>query len=853
MGRVTTTQQNFSAGELSNQLAGRYDLNVYGNGGEWVQNFIATVQGMARFRSGGKFVWNTRDNQDAILVPFEYNTEQAYILEFTDSCMRVIKDGGLVLNASQAITAITKANPAVVTYSGADSFTNGMRIVINGVVGMTQVNNQEFIVANVNTGANTFQLQGINSTAYTTYSSGGTVASIVEVVTPFTVGQLFEFDYAQTSDTMYIAHPTYAPYKLTRASHTSWTLATYLISANPFGTTMAATKTITGITQANPAVVTSAAHGYANGDTVFISGVVGMSQVNLGNFTVANAATNTFQLQDTDSSSFVAYTSGGTAQKYTAFSYPSVVSFFEQRLLFAASDTYQQRFWGSRAGSYDIFVLGTGDSDAFVYNIASGKVDRIRWMIGSESFLAIGTAGAEFKAQGGSLGDPITPTNISVTSPTYYGSASVKPIRLDDRILYLQRDQMTVRSFEYDAILNGYTSINRNLTSDQITRGRYGRPNGLKQMAYQAGFPNITWSIRNDGILVGMTFEPREQVNGWHRHYAGGTYAAGKNSRPEYGSIATIPQDQNPDQVYYTVKRTINGVTKNYIEYFSDQPNIPKFLDYYTGDKVADTQAYLQDLWEAQKRLFFVDSGIIYDGSDFSTQNLTLSAITTGTGRTITADGAIFDTLGGAALVGREIWGMAGGRAQITGYTNSTHVTVKITVAFPSTAMAIGNWYLTDSVFGGAQHLAGQISVVLADGGVIENQLVDANGQIDLQSQRSYVIIGLSYLGIYKSMDLEGGGNNGPSQTKKKSISQLGVKLLETLGALFGTDIYKLDRIKSRSTADKTSRPAPLFSGIDIVDIRDEWSEEKHIFCVHDRPLPCNLQLYSPYMSTNDS
>ena len=56
-----------------------------------------------------------RDNQDAILIPFEFNTDQAYILEFTNLCMRIIKDGALVTNASQAITAITKANPAVVT------------------------------------------------------------------------------------------------------------------------------------------------------------------------------------------------------------------------------------------------------------------------------------------------------------------------------------------------------------------------------------------------------------------------------------------------------------------------------------------------------------------------------------------------------------------------------------------------------------------------------------------------------------------------------------------------------------------------------------------------------------------
>lgn len=72
-------------------------------------------------------------------------------------------------------------------------------------------------------------------------------------------------------------------------------------------------RTISGITRANPAVVTSAGHGFSNGDTVYIRNVNGMTQVNNGVFTVANAAANTFQLQGVNSSSYNSYSSGGTA------------------------------------------------------------------------------------------------------------------------------------------------------------------------------------------------------------------------------------------------------------------------------------------------------------------------------------------------------------------------------------------------------------------------------------------------------------------------------------------------------------------------------------------------------------
>ncbi len=61
-----------------------------------------------------------------------------------------------------------------------------------------------------------------------------------------------------------------------------------------------ADKTITAITQNNPGQVTSAAHGFSNGDWVEINSVVGMTELNGRMFKVANQATNTFDLHDVD-------------------------------------------------------------------------------------------------------------------------------------------------------------------------------------------------------------------------------------------------------------------------------------------------------------------------------------------------------------------------------------------------------------------------------------------------------------------------------------------------------------------------------------------------------------------------
>lgn len=78
---------------------------------------------------------------------------------------------------------------------------------------------------------------------------------------------------------------------------------------------IAATKTITGITKASPAVVTSSAHGYSNGDVVLLT-VQGMWQLDTRTARVANVTTNTFELEGIDSTSFDTFTSG-TAQVIT--------------------------------------------------------------------------------------------------------------------------------------------------------------------------------------------------------------------------------------------------------------------------------------------------------------------------------------------------------------------------------------------------------------------------------------------------------------------------------------------------------------------------------------------------------
>ena len=225
----------FARGELSPRLHARADTEHYQMALATARNWIVMRQGGVRRRPGFIFIGPLRDQSEkGRVVRFEFNAEQAYALVFNDDFIRFYTSGGVVTQTAQNITGISKANPGVVTYNGTDTYSNGDRVWISGVVGMTEVNNREFAVANVDAGANTFELSGINTSSYTTWSSGGTVAEIYEIASPYPAADIFELQFAQSGDTIYIAHPDYAPRKLVRTSELSWAISTISFEDGPY-------------------------------------------------------------------------------------------------------------------------------------------------------------------------------------------------------------------------------------------------------------------------------------------------------------------------------------------------------------------------------------------------------------------------------------------------------------------------------------------------------------------------------------------------------------------------------------------------------------------------------------------
>jgi len=231
MPRSRPIQNSFTTGEISPRLRGRSDVTKYFSGVEELQNFIVYPHGGANRRPGTHHAANSKSDERVRLIPFEFNTEQTYILEFGNLYIRFYRNSAPIYEADVTITGISQAASARVTAVG-HGYVTGGEVLITSVAGMTEINGLRSIITVID--PNTFDLDSVDSTAFTAYASGGVANRVYEIVSPYTTADLEDIQYAQSADTMWIVHKGFKPRTLTRTGHTAWTLANYAPTADPF-------------------------------------------------------------------------------------------------------------------------------------------------------------------------------------------------------------------------------------------------------------------------------------------------------------------------------------------------------------------------------------------------------------------------------------------------------------------------------------------------------------------------------------------------------------------------------------------------------------------------------------------
>lgn len=633
-------QTSFTTGEVSPLLYGRVDFDRYKSSLATCLNMIPLVQGPLTRRPGTYFCDEVKDSTQATrVVGFKYSTVQAYILEFGHNYIRFKKNSGSVNLTAQNITGITQANPAVLTYAGADTYANGDHVNIVSVVGMTQVNGRRFKVANVNAGANTFELQlvdgtNVNSTAYTAWSSGGTVAEVYTVATTYTVTELFALKFVQSADTLYIFHPFHAPATLTRSSDTSWTLATTVLLDGPYLPLNATTTTLTPGSFAPGAGVTLTASAITgiNSDLGFSAEDVGRyvrllqgttwGYVLITGYTSATVVTVTI-INTLISTAAKTDWRLGLYYGVTIGYYPTCGTFFGDRLYMGGVSYKPGRLDGSKVSDYTNFAAtktdGTvTDDNAVSFTLNSDDVQAMRWMKGTANGIVIGTYEGEWLVSPSALGEAIKPTNVNAKQSTSVGSLDVAPLKIGNAIIHIAAGGREVYELNYSYQENAVEGVDMTILAEHITKSASDATSGLKEFAYQKKRVKVIWGVRNDGLLLGFSYSRADKVTAWHRHPLGGYSNAGHTATAKVESVAVIPSsDGLRDEVWLVVQRYINGRSVRHIE-------------------------YLTRIWEhgdAQADAFYVDGGLTYSGS--ATATITGLFHLAGETVSILADGAV--------------------------------------------------------------------------------------------------------------------------------------------------------------------------------------------------------------------
>lgn len=1024
-------------------MFGRVDLAKFHSGCSTMRNFFVRYTGGASTRAGFKYFGTSKQPTTASPprdINFQYNINQGYALEFGDHYMRIKSDGAYITETTKNICNITKANPGVVTIAS-HGYSNGDWVYITGIGGMTELNGLIWVVANVTT--NTFTLidmfgVAVNTTLYTTYTSGGTSARIYTVVSPYAAIDLPYLKFTQSANVMSLTcvntttATEYPAYDLQRVANTQWTftqtsfdsvidppgtvsssatssttkttwysyvvtsvdadgnesvasIATDVynndISINAGSNTItwshvdfavisniySATPIYTGATAADPGFVgvPYGFIGYSNGgqqftdtniipdftktppthndpfargqiiDVVPTAGGSGYTQATIG-YTITTATGSGFSgvpvVQGDAFIGFVIYDNGknyllgdtiaitggaGATATLTVGAqtgtYPSTVSYFQQRRGYAATLNQPDTYFFSQTGLYTNmdYSIPTIDSDAITGTPWAQQINGIQWMIQMPNGLIVLTGNGAWLLTGANSG-VLTPSSQQAIQQANIGcSAVVEPILINSDILYVQSKNSIVRDLTYNFFTNIYVGEDKTILANHLVFGHT-----ILQWAYAEEPFKIIWALRDDGILLSLTWLKEQDIWAWARHDTDGIVV----------SVCTVTEPP-VDALYIIVKRYVNGQYLYYSERMDNR------------------------IWENVEECFCVDAGLSYP-MIFPNATLTAAAVSgmsnissvnvvfggsgytapiinaldstgTGTGATfsVSLSGGVITAitpvtqgsgyiLGSTSIVITDSTGtgavasplitnnvnftasssvftagnvgdvirMGGGKATITSYISGTLVIANITQPITATItdnpsnMPVpalsGNWSISipTTVVSGLNHLEGETVSILADGSVVAQQVV-TNNSVTLPEPASAITVGLPFTAQLQTMYLEPPGQPMTTQSKRKSIAAVSVRVEATRGISLGVNQpdasiqpdgvnvpwKELVVVKDRSSLNFPGTAVPLQTTDFYEEVLGGYEFQGQVAIETQNPLPANILSCVSYYTMGDT
>lgn len=831
---------NWTAGELSDRLDGRTDLTRYFNGAKSLENFLVYPAGGAARRPGTKFIHEVKVSANAArLIPFEFNTTTAntYVLEFGNNYFRVYQDGGIVTETGKTISGATKANPVVITATS-HGFSNGDHVIIGSVAGMVELNGITGIVANKTT--NTFELTdvdgtNINSTGFTTYTSGGTASKIVEVTTTYTTAQLPEIKFTQSADVMYITHSSHPVRKISRTSNTDWTITDVTFINGPYLDENATTTTLTPNGRSGSITLT------ASGDT-FVSTDVGRlvkiynGYAKITAFTSATVVTATVQTDElgvaeilpsyaSNTISFVEGDPSSTGSSHNDFIRDSNKQFVAQGFTEGMTITASGASNGANNRDYEI-VKVTSDEITLV------PVDDVVAESASNTITLVGKLDAtdEF-----SLGAFSETTGFPRACAFYeqrlvFAGTTSQPQAL---FFSVAGDFENMTESDSDSSAMNYT-----IGSNQVNRILYL----ASARSMVVGTTGGEFVVRASG-----TDEPITPTNIQIKQQA--TYGSADVQPVQAGSYTLFVQRAKrklrelgyvyDTDAYQAVDLTIlaDHVSENGLVELAYQQEPFSLVWAATGDGRLIGMTYRREeqvvAWHQHKL-----------GGSFTTGGVTTNhgivenlAVIPGELNQDNLYMVVKRTINGATRRYVEILSAIDFGTDIQ---DAIFVDSSLTYSGSST-----------SSLSGLDHLEGQTVSILEEGAAHPDKTV-ASGSITTDRATTKAQVGLGYTSTLKTVRLEAGSASGTAQGKIKKIHSVVVRFFRTVGCSVGTSLDNTDTIPFRDSSDPTDTAVPLFTGDKTIEAQPSWDTEGSIVVKQTQPLPMTIVGIYPRVVVQD-
>ncbi len=886
MARVSPKLTSFTTGEVSPLAQARTDVDALKNGVSLLQRYIPTIQGGATKCPGTKYIGsaasvsasNILDGYTVVIVEFEFSNTQAYIIEFNmqTAVIRFYKNRAQILSGG---TPYQIQNP----YS---LFIGSRPIILD--CQFFQSNDVLFITHPNQPTRKLIRLADDNWRLETIAFEDGPYLPIVFPSTPHpaiqTVGSAAQFGTTTVQSFLSlitsVASQTASTYRVTTSSPhflptgdrtaIDGVVGTTLLqdSVNNFYGlrafhTVASVSSVTFDIPGNTGTITN---GYASAGSVYWSAFGGFDDGRMirikqsaspnqwvwgtlsrngslshsGKYNMVIQGTNSLNAGTQSEFRLGIWRLSGDNGSFSSSSFPATATIHERRLSFYGAPLDPARLDMSHIDDYENFAptppddTSVPDDYAISTQLASNGVQVGVWIASDEKGLLAGSMGQEWMVRPSYQQEALSPTNITQKPTSDFGAVGgIGAVKIGKSVLFVQRAGRKVMEYSYYYDVDGFDCEDVTVIGEHISQS------GIRKLIHQKQPQPILWALRNDGVLIGMTYKKSKDLAtfGWHRHPVGG-YSNANGDPAKVVSIACIPTpDGTSEELYLVVQRWINGQTVFQVEYMT-QP--------------FDDSINIEDA-------FFVDSGLTYDPglSISSISSVATNSVLVGISSHGYSNGDRLRANGIVGLPGLNYVGSVNNDYLVSAASTNTFIiqtTGTVNVAYGTLSSSGSYSYISNGSFSkyantvsGLGHLEGQVVNVFGNGAILSNATVTGSA-VTMSSSCSKAHIGLNYVSRIKTLRFDAGAADGTSLGKLQRSS--GVSLIldnQGIGLKMGRDFDNLLDVEF------DAEDQPLFSGVKNQSFEDDYTRDNRICLEHSQPTPSTILAILPELVTQDA